>query len=56
MRTVRAACDYGFDCTVIADACATKDLTFHDKTISAEHVQAAFFSIFRWMVWESADN
>ena len=42
--TVRAACDYGFDCTVIADACATKDLTFHDKTISAEHVQAAFLA------------
>ena len=36
--TTRAAFDYGFDCTVAHDACATKALTFGDRTISAESV------------------
>ncbi|HYW94977.1 MAG TPA: cysteine hydrolase family protein [Bacteroidales bacterium] len=34
----RAAADYGFHCTVISDACATRDLTYGDKTIKAEDV------------------
>lgn len=34
----RAASDYNFKCTVIEDACTTKDLTFGDKTIKAEDV------------------
>lgn len=34
----RAAADYGFRCTVIGDACATRDLTYGDKTIKAEDV------------------
>jgi nicotinamidase-related amidase len=35
---VRAASDYGFECIVISDACATKNLVFADKTIKAEDV------------------
>lgn len=34
----RAAADYGFKCTVISDACATRDLKFKDTTISAQMV------------------
>lgn len=35
---VRAAKDLGFACTVISDACATRDLTINGKTVSAENV------------------
>jgi nicotinamidase-related amidase len=42
--TVRAACDYGFDCIVAADACATKDLSFQDQAVPAEQVHAAFLA------------
>jgi len=35
---VRAAHDYGFECCVIQDACATRDLKFGDKVIRAEDV------------------
>ncbi len=35
---VRAACDYGFVCIVIQDACATKDLVWEGHTISAKDV------------------
>ena len=41
---VRAAVDYGFKCTVAADACATRDLVFDGRTVSAEDVQAAFLA------------
>jgi len=34
----RAASDYGFDCTVIHDACAAKNLVFEGKTVKAEDV------------------
>jgi nicotinamidase-related amidase len=34
----RAASDYGFDCTVIHDACAAKNQTFGGKTVKAEDV------------------
>ena len=42
--TVRAAFDFGFDCTVAHDACATKDLTFNGVTVPAQHVQASFLA------------
>lgn len=35
----RAASDFGFDCVVIDDACATKNLTFAKKTVKAKDVQ-----------------
>ncbi len=37
----RAASDYGFDCTVIHDACAAKNQTFDGKTVKAEDVHIA---------------
>ena len=42
--TVRAAKDFGFSCTLIGDACATKDLEIGGKTVSAADVQAAFLA------------
>jgi nicotinamidase-related amidase len=40
--TTRAAFDLGFDCIVVQDACATKDLSFDDRVLHAEFVQGAF--------------
>jgi nicotinamidase-related amidase len=41
---VRAAHDFGFECTVVQEACATKDLKFGGKMVKAEEVQTAVFS------------
>ena len=43
----RAAADYGFECIVIGDACATKDVTYSDKTIKAEDVQYSTLASFK---------
>ena len=43
---VRAAHDYGFECVVIQEACATKDLTFGGKVTKAEDVQTSTFATF----------
>ncbi len=45
--TVRAAMDYGYEVTVVADACATMDLTYKNDTIDAGTVQKTFWR--RWM-------
>jgi len=37
----RAAHDYGFQCTVIADACATRDLEFGERLVPAPDVHAS---------------
>jgi nicotinamidase-related amidase len=42
--TTRAAFDFGFKCTVIHDACATRDLTFEGLTIPAAQVHGAFMA------------
>src|SRR4051812_79918 len=42
--TVRAAADLGFQCTVVHDACATKDLGFGGRTIAAADVHGAFLA------------
>lgn len=42
--TTRAAKDFGFNCTLISDACATKDLEINKKRVNAEGVQNAFLS------------
>lgn len=42
--TVRAAFDYGFTCTVVSDACATKDLTLSNTTVPANQVHIAFLA------------
>jgi nicotinamidase-related amidase len=42
--TVRAAFDYGFQCVVPHDACATRSLKFKDISIPAIHVHGAFLA------------
>jgi len=45
--TVRAAADFGFQVMLAADACATRDLTYGDTTVPAEHVHKAFLAALR---------
>jgi len=42
--TTRAAFDLGFDCVVIQDACATRNLDFGGKTITADQVHGSFMA------------
>jgi nicotinamidase-related amidase len=42
--TTRAANDFGFDCLLAHDACATRTLKFKDDTIPASHVHGAFLA------------
>ncbi len=42
--TTRAATDLGYSCTLISDACATRDLTFNDQTVKARDVQIAYMA------------
>jgi len=42
--TVRAAYDYNFSCTVLSDACATKNLEFNNMLIPAQTVHSAFLA------------
>ena len=40
----RAASDFGYEVTVIEDACASRDLEFEGRTIGAEDVHSAYMS------------
>lgn len=42
--TTRAAFDLGFNCIVVEDACATKDLIFQGRIIKASDVHASFMA------------
>lgn len=42
--TVRAAYDLGFTCTVLADACAAKQLEFNHNIINEQNVSYAFLA------------
>ncbi len=42
--STRAAFDYGFECVVVHDACATRALKFGEYTVPAEHVHASFLA------------
>lgn len=42
--TTRAAKDLGFNCTVIGDACATKDLEINGEKIKAKNVHNSFLA------------
>ena len=42
--TTRAAFDFGFECTVIEDACATRDLEFGGRQIAAGQVHGSFMA------------
>ena len=42
--TTRAAKDFGFDCTLIGDACATKALEIDGKEVTADAVHYSFLA------------
>ena len=42
--TTRAAFDFGFQCLIAQDACATRALTHDGKTVPADHVHRAFLA------------
>ncbi len=42
--TTRAGFDLGYQCTVIADACATRDLEYNGVKIEAQKVHASFMA------------
>jgi nicotinamidase-related amidase len=42
--TTRAAYDLGFDCIVIGDACATKNLELNGDKVNSKNVQIAYLS------------
>lgn len=42
--TVRAAFDLGFKVTLVGSACATRDLAYDGKTVSAANVQTAYLA------------
>lgn len=42
--TTRAAFDFGFDCILIEDACATRDLEYQGNLVKASDVQTAFMA------------
>jgi nicotinamidase-related amidase len=42
--TTRAAADFGFNCRVAADACATRALEFNNTTVPAVKVHASFMA------------
>lgn len=42
--TVRAAMDYGYDVSLVADACATRDLEMSGERIPAQTVQNTFLA------------
>ncbi len=45
--TTRAAFDLGWNCTVLSDACATKDLEFDGRIVNAADVHAAYMATLR---------
>jgi nicotinamidase-related amidase len=46
--TTRAAYDLGLKCTLIHDACATRDLAFGGQTVGAQQVHASFMAALGW--------
>jgi nicotinamidase-related amidase len=42
--TVRAAFDLGYDCLVLGDCCATRDLEFEDRLVTFDQVQESFLA------------
>lgn len=42
--TTRAAKDLGFNCTIISDACATKNLEIQGQNVTAQNVQKSFLA------------
>ncbi len=47
--TVRAAYDLEYECIVVSDCCATKNLKFNDQEISSDNVQNSFLATLNGM-------
>jgi nicotinamidase-related amidase len=47
--TTRAAFDFGLECLVAADACATKELSFQGQVVPAAQVHLAFLAALQGM-------
>jgi nicotinamidase-related amidase len=45
--TTRAARDFGYECIVVHDACATRALAFEGVSVPAQQVHAAFMDALR---------
>lgn len=43
--TVRDSFDYGFNCIVAHDACATRELAFYGDSVSATQVHASYMAV-----------
>ncbi|WP_026714151.1 cysteine hydrolase family protein [Flavobacterium daejeonense] len=54
--TTRAAKDFGFNCIIIEDACATKDLEVNNKKVKANEVQTAFLSALNYFYAKIIDT
>ena len=50
--TTRAAKDFGLECIVIGDACATKDLEINGEQVKAKEVQKSFLAAFNYFYSE----
>jgi len=50
--TTRAAKDFGFDCTLISDACATRNLEIQGNTVNATEVQKSFLAALNYFYSE----
>jgi nicotinamidase-related amidase len=42
--TTRAATDYGYECLIARDACATRGLEFDNRAVSAMDVHTSFLA------------
>ncbi len=42
--TTRAAFDFGFECAVVGEACATRQLALGEEVVPAKHVHLAFLA------------
>ncbi len=51
--TVRAAKDYGYNVTLVHDACAAKDLAVDGETVKAEDVQKSFIAAMNYFYAEA---
>lgn len=54
--TVRAGMDYGIKVTLLADACATKDLVYNGETIPAETVHKTYMASLNGMFAQVVDT
>ena len=54
--TTRAAKDYGFNCILIGDACATKDLEINGIVVKAEFVQNSFLAALNYFYSSVKNN